>query len=513
MPVPAYIAATAARAANGALSLMESLAGRLRPTVRGAWAPTETPATQPPAPDSLRRATPPSLWSAIVGPHGDGITAAGWAAEAAAMTRACIEIALADRYTRGELAGLRWEFRAGRDTPEAHRNAMHLNVNFGLQNPKDPTAPMGRVCRHAWSTYIERIARAAGCGWRSQVVEFDWERVEHGGARRSIYWVRDLVDLPPEHHECFVWEEGQLAGERNGWTGSGAIYPASHLLVFTLGQEGRNLYGDGGMLYPARDDAKLKRLYWKLLAVGGEKWALFTPIIKIDRRLAHELGYTPEEVRAMIEDGFAALERYVAGDSSVLACNPAVAYDTFGNPNFDPAKLLAIYEAAASKMLRAFLLNLLGMGSTEVGNRSVGDHLRSAHETMLISIADMIAETLSGPPRPGAASIMRVLDWTWGRQHPLDYPVLHHIGVREDPAADVMPYAPHYAGVNMGQTHPALMAGLLRIAGIDPDTPTDQAIAQLAATRPHTPSLDPADGGVPATPPMTDDASAPGAAA
>lgn len=396
------------------------------------------------------------------------------------MTQECAELALADMYTRSALASLRYMFMPGRETAEARRNAWHMNLNFGLLS-RNPTQPGARYTRRRFSTYISQLARAASIGWRSQAVEFDWYRDTAGQYR---YFVRDLVDLPPQFHNEFVRQPGVgLVGEINSWTGQQVRYPATHLNVLTIEQEGTNMYGNGGLLYPCRKPHTLDQLYYRLIAVGGEKWALFTPIMNIDREAARRLGYAEEDVDAMIDDGYAALAAYVGGDSNVLIGNPAVSFSTYGNPHFDPMKLDAIRKSASNKKLRAYLLNLLAMGSNDQGNRSVGDHLKGAHQTLLIGLADAICEVMSGAPRRGVAAHMRALDMSYGPQHPLDYPVLWHFGLKEHPGADLLPHVPHWLlpQLDLKRREPGLYRGLLQLAGIDPDDPLEHGMRQLGA--------------------------------
>lgn len=461
---------------------------------------------------AIRHKTPDSHWTQLGRGEMTGAEAAGWACSASQMLQGCTEIALADRYTRGELASLRWVYLPGRRadgtvSPAARRNARHLNVNLGLLS-EDPRAPGSRYCRRSFPDYISTIARSATIGWRTSAVEFDWEIRTRNGHREAIYWVRDFIDLPPQYHERFDYDpDVGLVAEYNTWTGQGRSYPATHLHVVTVGKEGTNLYGDGGLLYPCRADYNLGELYRRLTAVGGEKWALMSPIIRVNRKAAEDLGYEEDDVDDMIAQGYSALERYVGGDSNVLLANPAVNYETYGNPNFDPMKMLEVLRYTDGKKLRAYLLNLLAMGSSETGARNIGDHLRGAHRTLLIHLADTIAAAHSGPPRPGVASLMRCLDWSYGPQHPLDYPVLVHLGVREHPLADLLPHLPHMLNPALKTDRGGVswMHSLLQLAQLDPNLNVQDGMRALAEPAPkpsgRTPrsvNLDPSAGGLPA---------------
>ena len=74
--------------------------------------------------------------------------------------------------------------------------------------------------------------------------------------------------------------------------------PASKILLLTLNRTGSNFEGIG-LLRPCWWWWKEKQRAATLMAIGLEKWAVPTPLIKVDRQAIDQMGISNGDVDAM----------------------------------------------------------------------------------------------------------------------------------------------------------------------------------------------------------------------
>ena len=150
----------------------------------------------------------------------------------------------------------------------------------------------------------------------------------------------------------------------NGDLGKGCVeIPAPYLMIFNLDMEGSNYEGIS-WFRPIYGNWFRKNVYLKLNAIGTEKYAVNTPIVKIPNGFEKTPGYA-----ALIE----ALQIYTSGQSNYLILPTEIEYEMNAS-NFDPAKVDAAVDAEDRRMAKAFLANFLelgmngGGGSLALGN-------------------------------------------------------------------------------------------------------------------------------------------------
>lgn len=150
----------------------------------------------------------------------------------------------------------------------------------------------------------------------------------------------------------------------NGDLGKGVVeIPSAFLMTFNLDQEGSNYEGISWMR-PLYGNWFRKNVYLKLNAIGIEKYAVPTPIVKIPAGFDKTPGYAQL---------LAALEVYTSGQSNYLIIPNDIELDL--NPShYDPQKVDAAVDAEDRRMAKAWLANFLelgmngGGGSLALGN-------------------------------------------------------------------------------------------------------------------------------------------------
>ncbi len=66
------------------------------------------------------------------------------------------------------------------------------------------------------------------------------------------------------------------------------------------------------------------------MAIGLEKWAVPTPIVKVNRQAIDQMGISNGDVDAMINEAQQQAQAYVVQEQSYLVENNIVSFDTYG---------------------------------------------------------------------------------------------------------------------------------------------------------------------------------------
>lgn len=189
--------------------------------------------------------------------------------------------------------------------------------------------------------------------------------------------------------------------------------PDQFLLTFTLNQEGSNYEGIS-MLRPCYGPWMRKDLYLKLNAIGIEKNAVGTPLVKIP---------AGKENSTELANMITALEKYVSHESGYLMFPDG--WDVNLNSNvYDPTKVEESIDREDRRMAKAFLANFLelGMGSSG-GAYALSNDLSDFMLAGLEHVADEIAAPINMDLIPSLIKMNR---------GPRDfYPVLTHSGISD----------------------------------------------------------------------------------
>lgn len=388
-------------------------------------------------------------------------------------------------------ATLRWE--PGRDTAAAKRNAHHMNGDFGLGQFET-----GWLRRGLGPIRRETLG-FGGIGWRygETAVEFGVDGLWH---------VVDVHDCCPTAHAQNGWQtahNGELRRilQANVYGQSGYI-DADWAVLWTLNGSGNNFEGRG-LLRPCVPWFKMVGLAYEMLGIATEKYAVGVPKASIDRRAGAGV-YQDADFDDVIDRYIEVMTQYAAGEASWLLDSPEFRTEIIGQDAFNPERIVAVLRFAYEQILSAYLLNMLELGTSGTGSYNVGQVLQDAFTQLVVRVLDTWCDAFSGRPRPGGGSVLRVLDLSYGPQHPNDYPRLKHYGVAEDPFADLLKHLPNLLqpAVNVAR-FPVIWDRIMRLVDIDPEDGRE-TLAQLAKLTPpggaapvSSKDYDPASGGVP----------------
>lgn len=146
----------------------------------------------------------------------------------------------------------------------------------------------------------------------------------------------------------------------NGDLGKGVVsIPAPYLMIHNIDQEGANYEGIS-MLRSIYGNWLRKGVYLKLNAIGSEKYAVPTPLVKIPSGFEKRPDYN-----ALIT----ALEDYTSGQANFLIYPEGIEIDLNAS-SYDPEKLDKTIDAEDRRMAKAWLANFLELGMTSGGSGS-----------------------------------------------------------------------------------------------------------------------------------------------
>lgn len=386
-------------------------------------------------------------------------------------------------------SGLRWVPGCG--SANAERNARHMNADFGLGSFKSGwlRTPIDEVRR--------RTIGYAGCG-------FGYGEVAVDRGSDGLWHVVDIYDCCPTAHAANGWVPGPngeltriLQASMYGQTG---YIDADWAILWSFNRTGTN-YEGRGLLRPCLPWFKMVGLAYEMLGIATEKYAVGVPKGHIDRSQAN--GLYEADFDEMIDRFIEVMEQYAVGEKAYLLDSPAFKTEIFGQDAFNPERIVSVIKFALDQILSAYLLNMLELG-TSASKYGVGQVLQDAFTQLVVRVLDTWCSPFSGRLRPGGGAVLRVLELSYGPQHPNDLPKFEHFGVADDPFADLVPHLPHLLNplIQLAR-YPVLWDRLMQLSGIDPEKGRE-TLALLSevtppegAGQPSAKNLDPSSGGVP----------------
>lgn len=160
--------------------------------------------------------------------------------------------------------------------------------------------------------------------------------------------------------------------------------PAKYLSLFNLDSEGNNFEGIS-MLRPCYGAWKRKNMNLKLLAVGMEKYAINTPILKVPAGKESSEQYT----RAV-----AIMQAYLAHQLNYITVPEGWEID-FLKSDFDAQKIIESVKHENNEMVNAFLANFLELGQGSSGSYALSYDLSDFFLGGIEHIADQICEVFN----------------------------------------------------------------------------------------------------------------------
>lgn len=340
-----------------------------------------------------------------------------------------------------------------------------------------------------WEAQLSKLLRFVAVGARYAE--------EIYGIRDGFVFLRSYADREPTAHSRWIWSDDgtQLAGVEQipptpfmrtpTFDNRKFFIPASKLLLLTFGGTGQNLEGRGA-LRACWQWYSLSQHLLDLLAIAAERWAVPTPIIKVNRQAAQDAGYTPKQIDDAVGSAQTSARRYVAGEEAWLQSIVGVEFDTYGQGNFDPAGLIEAYKQADRMKANAWGLAYLDMGSNDVGSRAVGQLLQEQAVLAAVNILDIVAGQINGSARPGGGTVGRLMGWNDPEATPATYPVLTHRGIKVDRLSQLLPHLANLVNVGALTVDDAVETGIRDLAGL-PRLPTERTTEQRVADRTATP--------------------------
>lgn len=189
--------------------------------------------------------------------------------------------------------------------------------------------------------------------------------------------------------------------------------PASELIFFTMEKEGAN-YEGFSWLRPLYGNWFRKNVYLKLNAIGIEKFAVSTPLVKFPP------GQQNSEQKDALEE---ALALYSSGQANYLL-HPDGYEIKLENNAYDPEKVEVSIDREDMRMSKGFCANFLELGVGGNGGAfALSDDLSDFFTAGLVHIADKIPNVLN------RTLIKYLVDVNFGPQE--KYPKLCHTGVSD----------------------------------------------------------------------------------
>lgn len=184
--------------------------------------------------------------------------------------------------------------------------------------------------------------------------------------------------------------------------------------------------------------------YWRqkqrvsnLMCIGVDRWAIPTPVVKVDRSVAEQMGLTDGDIDSMIDDAEAQAQAFISTEQSYLVQNGAVSFDTFSaQPNLYASAPIDIIKLCDAQISSAFQAQFADLGNTETGARSVGEIHLSVFRRSAINLCDIITSAINGVDRRGAGTVGRLIRWNFGSVDPSKLPKLTHTGLDTDDLAE-----------------------------------------------------------------------------
>lgn len=359
------------------------------------------------------------------------LTGLNWISEAEEMLRTDPIVRRSWFMLKQTLLSASWRFEPGiENDPIAEELARFMNESFGFDGY---STQMSMSFEDQLAYLLEFIP--IGYRYAEEVY-----RVGVDSQGKARIFLDHYADREPSAHNRWLSRDNQhLDGVLQNIVGMTHIpepIPANKLLLLTLNRTGSNFEGVG-MLRPVWWYWRTKQRVSNLMCVGVDRWAIPTPVVKVDRAVAESIGLTDGDIDAMIDDAEAQAQAFISTEQSYLVQNGAVSFDTFAaQPNLYASAPIDIIRLCDAQISAAFLAQFADLGNTETGARSVGEIHLSVFRRAAINLCDIVTSAINGVDRRGAGTVGRLCRWNFGSVDPSKLPKLTHTGLDTDDLAE-----------------------------------------------------------------------------
>ena len=359
------------------------------------------------------------------------LTGLNWINEAEEMLRTDPIVRRSWYMLKQTLLSASWRFEAGiENDPVAEELARFMNEAFGFDGY---STQMSMSFEDQLSYLLEFIP--IGYRYAEEIY-----RVGLCSKGKTRIFLDHYADREPSSHSKWLSRDNQrLDGVMQnvvGFSYTPEPIPANKLLLLTLNRTGSNFEGVG-MLRPVWWYWRQKQRVSNLMCIGVDRWAIPTPVVKVDRSVAEQMGLTDGDIDSMIDDAEAQAQAFISTEQSYLVQNGAVSFDTFSaQPNLYASAPIDIIKLCDAQISSAFQAQFADLGNTETGARSVGEIHLSVFRRSAINLCDIITSAINGVDRRGAGTVGRLIRWNFGSVDPSKLPKLTHTGLDTDDLAE-----------------------------------------------------------------------------
>ncbi len=376
--------------------------------------------------------------------HNADLTIDRWPEKVEEMRRTEPIVLAAEEAFIGTQLTAKWRWVVPDDAqPRAIEARDFLNTNFGIGD-----TGRGRLTG-GWEGCLSRMLLYQSLGFRYQEEVYRWAPGRVGPVGRNYVWV-DYADCEPSaHHRWGVDACGDLTeieqmspGGDIGRRFGNYIVPANKILLLTRRRTGSNFEGLG-LLRPGYAWWKLKGHVYDMLAIGMERWAVPTPIVRTDlEKLRTQGGLTAPTIKAMIDNAQETVKAYLSHEQAYLSTVEGVTFDVFGAGAFDAAAPEAVVNLCDRQMLFPWGLQFLTLGVNDTGSRAVGEMQASFFRRLVVNGNDYVAATVGGTDSPGSGTCGRLMRWNFPDLDEGEWPRLEHEGLDPGPLLDLVGQMP-----------------------------------------------------------------------
>lgn len=358
------------------------------------------------------------------------LTGLNWISEAEEMMRTDPIVRRSWHMLKQTLLSATWRFEAGiENDPIAIELAAFMNEAFGFDGY---SGQMSTSFEDQLSYLLEFIP--VGYRYAEEIY-----KVGLDSSGRSRIWLDYYADREPSAHNRWLSRDNQnldgVLQNTVGITYTPKPIPANKLLLLTLNRTGSNFEGVG-MLRPVWWWWRTKQRVSNLMCVGVDRWAIPTPMVKVDRAVAEASGLTDGDIDAMIDDAEAQAQAFISTEQSYLVQSGAVSFEAYGAQSGFTSAPLEVITKCDSQISAAFLAQFADLGNTETGARSVGEIHLSVFRRAAINLCDVVTSAINGVDRRGAGTVGRLCRWNFGAIDPSKLPRLTHTGLDTDDLAE-----------------------------------------------------------------------------
>jgi len=413
--------------------------------------------------------------------HVTSLRGAQWHATALEMLRSNPTIATASREMRSFLLSAQWSIQGGRDDI-----AELLRSNLGIDGRSSRLAD-SRGNRATFESVVRSLLYALDAGF----VYFE----EQYAYDERMHWLRRLAWRDPRAHYRWITDaDGELAGVEQ-WVNDAAgrfrtvEIPLNRIALAVWDGNGAD-YEGRGMLRPVWSHFRDQSNALQSMAVAVERAAVPAVHVQINhpalRSAVDHLGervYTETQIDALA----ATIQQQMTAMRSInrsVVQTPTEDYlvlRPLAASSIDADMFEKVIRLHDHLMLRSYLAQILDLGITSSGSRSVGDVQERSAERFAVNALEWVRDTL-------APTIGRLIEYNFGEVDKEDVPELVFSGVKTPEFVRRLEALPGLTSAGLLVPTEDVVAAVHRGVGLPTPNPGEAGARQSTLNRRITPA-------------------------